>query len=92
MRSRRINSSTHGYKWLVNHVSISTGWSTTETRRVLKAVVEVIGGALAAGDVVELKGFGKFWVVGTGRGKTLRFKLWSGALRRLWSVVDLTQN
>ena len=83
MQSQHINDSTHSYDWVVNYVAVSCGLPTAEARRVLRSVIEIMTGGLQAGDVIYIRGFVKFWVVGSGQGRVLRSKLLSSALRRL---------
>lgn len=50
---------------LIESVSASTGQTKTEVERTLDAILDRASGALAAGDRVELRGFGIFEAKGT---------------------------
>ena len=88
MQSRLINSSIHEYSWVVNHVGISCGWTPKEARRVIKAITEVMVGALMAGDEVHIRGFIRMRLVGVGKGKKVWAKLMNRAEKRLLHSIS----
>lgn len=53
---------------LIAALAKKTGASKTKAKETLKALFEIIEDALAAGDDVSLKGFGRFYIVSISSG------------------------